>query len=766
MARYLLIDTATDELVSGLAEDTCVLAKKDHACRRKSNVELTSGIQELLRENPGSFDAVITGRGPGSFTGVRIGIATAKGLACGKDVPCYGVSTLDAIAYNVARSGFLGRLCVLEDAMRCEVYPAFYEISGKEAVERLDFQQRVETADSFFSRIEKEADTWTFTGNALVKYREEAHALSGATYLPSSLWVPTSEGLLAAYHNAAEKPTGDPALLLPIYTRFSDAEEHERTRLGLGSLRVEASGVLEELGGIHEQLRPALLSDAEALSALDALVYEKGGHRPYTAEEFSEMLAHTYYSLWVAHDQETLTGYALGRICKDGFELMSIGVLPAYRRRGLAGRLLDRLAYDGGVLGAKRCFLEVSCANAPARHLYEKIGFSQVGLRKKYYLDGSDALVLEAKLPFLEQSCTTQTEKDSREKAPVLEAEQKARAGSFPKGLILAIETSCDETAMSIIDNDGNLLANVVSTQIDFHARFGGVVPEIASRKHTEALVGVFEQTLLEAGCRPSDLDAIAVTQGPGLVGALVVGIAFAKGLSVACGAKLIGVNHLEGHILANMFENPELKPPFVASIVSGGHTLLVHVKAWDAFEVLGSTIDDAVGEAFDKVSKALGLGYPGGPIISRLAEKGNPDAIAFPRAMLHSHDYRFSLSGLKTAVVTYLAKEERAKRAVNVPDVAASFQAAVIDVLVSKIITACKETGVSDFCLGGGVAANPALRNALTEKLTQLGITVTLPALQNCTDNAAMIALVALRKAHKGDYADLRMDAKPQLSL
>lgn len=766
MARYLLIDTATDELVSGLAEGSSVLAKKDHACRRKSNVELTSCIEELLRTNPGSYDAVIAGRGPGSFTGVRIGIATAKGLSCGKGVPCYGVSTLDAIAYNVARSGFLGRLCVLEDAMRREVYPAFYEISGKEAVRRLDFQQRVETADAFFSRIKKEADTWTFTGNALAKYCEEVHAFSGATQLPSCLWVPTSEGLLAAYLNASEKPTGDPALLLPIYTRFSDAEEHERTRLGLGSLRVEASGVLEELGGIHEQLRPALLSDAEALSALDALAYEASGHRPYTAKEFSEMLSHNYYSLWVAHDQETLTGYALGCICEDGFEVMSIGVLPAYRRRGLASRLLKRLAYDGGVLGAKHCFLEVSHTNAAAKSLYEKFGFSQVGLRKKYYIDGSDALVLEAKLPFLEPFHMPQAEEEAAEKAHLCKAQQEAGAGSSRRGLILAIETSCDETAMSIIDNEGSLFANVVSTQIDFHARFGGVVPEIASRKHTEALVGVFEQTLFEAGCTPDDLDAVAVTQGPGLVGALVVGIAFAKGLSVACGTKLIGVNHLEGHILANMFENPELKPPFVASIVSGGHTLLVHVKAWDNYEVLGSTIDDAVGEAFDKVSKALGLGYPGGPIISRLAEKGNPDAIAFPRAMLHSHDYRFSLSGLKTAVVTYLAKEESAKRAVNVSDVAASFQAAVIDVLVSKIMSACKETGVSDFCLGGGVAANPALRNALTKKLTQLGITVTLPALQNCTDNAAMIALVALRKAHKGDYADLTMDAKPQLSL
>jgi N6-L-threonylcarbamoyladenine synthase len=285
--------------------------------------------------------------------------------------------------------------------------------------------------------------------------------------------------------------------------------------------------------------------------------------------------------------------------------------------------------------------------------------------------------------------------------------------------------------------------------------------------------VAVFEEALDRAaakiGCGhlvATDLAAIAVTQGPGLVGALVVGIAFAKGLAASAGCELIGVNHLEGHLFANLFETPDLEPPFVASLVSGGHTMLVLVKDWGDYEVLGSTIDDAVGEAFDKVAKALGLGYPGGPVISRLAEQGDPKAIAFPRAMLHSHDYRFSLSGLKTAVITYLEHERAAGRPINVPDVCAAFQAAVIDVQVSKAVTACVENDVSDFCVGGGVAANPALRAAYKKELGKRGVRVTVPPLSACTDNAAMIALVGKWMYDRGMTSGFDMDATAHMPL
>ena len=254
----------------------------------------------------------------------------------------------------------------------------------------------------------------------------------------------------------------------------------------------------------------------------------------------------------------------------------------------------------------------------------------------------------------------------------------------------------------------------------------------------------------------------MGVTAGPGLVGALVVGVAFAKGLAWAAKLKLIAVNHLEGHMLANLYETNDLKPPFIASLVSGGNTLLVHVKAWGSYEILGATIDDAVGEAFDKVSKALGLGYPGGPIISKLAAKGNKRAIHFPRAMMHSGDYSFSLSGLKTAVITYIEGENKAGRPIKLDDLCASFEAAVIDVQVAKAWTAIEQTGVKDFCVGGGVAANKELRDEYIDLFTKRGIRVTVPPMVVCGDNGAMIALVALRNYHAKLFSDFTLDAHP----
>jgi N6-L-threonylcarbamoyladenine synthase len=336
---------------------------------------------------------------------------------------------------------------------------------------------------------------------------------------------------------------------------------------------------------------------------------------------------------------------------------------------------------------------------------------------------------------------------------------------------ILAVETSCDETAAAVIDGEGRLLSDTVASQVDFHARFGGVVPEIASRKHTEAIVGVVDAALDEAGLRSwQELDALAVTYAPGLIGALVVGVAFAKGLSWATGLPLIRVNHLEGHIYANRMgpetATQQLSPPFVTALLSGGHTMLVQVSDWGEYRILGQTLDDAVGEAFDKIAKALGLGYPGGPVISRLAEQGNPQAFDFPRALLHSHDYRFSLSGLKTAVITFIKKEQEAGREPDLPDIAASFQQAVIDVQVAKALAALEETGCTTFCIGGGVAANRALRIAYEKAMTTRGIRVVFPPHDACTDNAAMIARVALDRFRRGSFMGLDDDAFAQTDL
>ena len=347
------------------------------------------------------------------------------------------------------------------------------------------------------------------------------------------------------------------------------------------------------------------------------------------------------------------------------------------------------------------------------------------------------------------------------------------QAGGTRYPLILAIESSCDETAAAIVDGEGNLVSDVVASQIDFHSRFGGVVPEIASRKHIEAICGVCDECF-EAAAKVlgvpqltwHDLDAVGVTYAPGLLGALVVGVAFAKGAAWAADKPLIGVHHLEGHLYANRIGAPDLEPPMVASLVSGGNTLLVHVKDWGDYETLGATIDDAVGEAFDKVAKALGLGYPGGPVISRAAAQGDPDAIPFPRAMLHSGDLRFSLSGLKTAVVTYINNERAAGRELNIPDIAASFQQAVVDVQVAKAKKALQLTGARTFCLGGGVAANPVLRASYEQLCAKMRVRLIMSPLSACGDNAGMIALVALDRYRQGKFMPLDADAQAHADL
>ena len=311
--------------------------------------------------------------------------------------------------------------------------------------------------------------------------------------------------------------------------------------------------------------------------------------------------------------------------------------------------------------------------------------------------------------------------------------------------LILGIESSCDETAAAVLAGT-DILSNVVASQTPWHARFGGVVPEIAARKHIEMITDVVDEALTQADTPLDSIDAIAVTTKPGLVGALVVGLAFAKGLSFATDIPLYGVNHLEGHMVANKLAQPELEPPFVSLIVSGGNTLLVYCEQSGVYRTLGETLDDAVGEAFDKIAKVLDLGYPGGPILSKLAREGDPSAIEFPRAMMHTKDYRFSLSGLKTAVITYIREQQKQHEMqghgeLNIPDIAASFQQAVIDVQVHKAVRAVQETGAKWFCLGGGVAANTVLREALTEAMESIDVRVSVPPLDLCGDNAAMIA-------------------------
>ena len=614
--RALALDTASTQTVLALADldeisgEATLLASCQVDAPRQANQVLLARAALLLEEAglvTGDVDAVAVGRGPGSFTGVRIGVATAKGIACGLGVALYGVSTLDSVAWRAWRAGVRGRLGVVADAMRKEVYPVRYELDDA-GVTRLE-PDRVAKPAQVAQAWAGEEDDITLTGDGLLKYAEFFEGASFA-FAPEELWLPDGQSLVSAFAQAfatGKAGSGDAAALVPVYTRLSDAEENEQARL------------------------------AKMTDPRDA------------------------------------------------------------QKRERLQREIER------------------------------------------------------------------TDRAMRVSRPKSEGATEGVA-TYEPPFILAIESSCDETAAAVIDGGRDVLADCIASQIDFHKRFGGVVPEIASRKHTEAIVPTVMYTMEQAGLGFGDLSAVACTIGPGLVGALVVGVAFAKGLCFATGLPFIGVNHLEGHLYANRYVDPTIEPPFVALLVSGGHTMLVHVRGWGDYEVLGSTLDDAVGEAFDKVAKALELGYPGGPVLSRYAKDGDAKAIAFPRAMMHSGDLRFSLSGLKTAVITYINEQNKAGMSIDIPDLAASFTAAVVDVLVAKSLDACKQTGSRVLCIGGGVAANPDLREALAASLGKRGIRVIMPELSDCADNASMIASVGLDLFEAGERTGL--DADPQAHM
>ncbi len=331
---------------------------------------------------------------------------------------------------------------------------------------------------------------------------------------------------------------------------------------------------------------------------------------------------------------------------------------------------------------------------------------------------------------------------------------------------ILAIESSCDETAAAVVRNGRDVLSNVISSQIDLHTLYGGVVPELASRKHIENINPVITQALLDAGVTLAEIDAVGVTYGPGLVGALLVGVAEAKAIAYARKLPLIGVHHIEGHVCANLIEHPELEPPFLCLIVSGGHTHLAMMEDYGLFRILGRTRDDAAGEAFDKVARAIGLGYPGGPKIERAAEKGNPSAIEFPRGKVDGSPYDFSFSGMKSAVLNYLNHAAMTGETVSQEDVAASFQQAVVDVLVERAVQAAEEFGQDKLVLAGGVAANGALRRALSSACENRGIRFYHPSPVLCTDNAAMIGAAAYYHLIRGERSGWDLNAVPNLPL
>lgn len=806
------------------------VASQETEAFRASNVKLLPEIDALLADTGASRDdvaCVVCGRGPGSFTGVRICMASAKGIAIGLNVSLFGVSTADAQAWQQWDLGVRGSVVVVGDAMRKEVYPVRYMLTDG-GVERLntDFVMKAAKLPTWLGDAYSQESAPLITGDGLKKY---ADLCEGCGTLAQDYRYPTGKGLLLAAQalwrlgdvDFSDSLTGDPCVLLPVYTRLSDAEEAERLRFAkqtdtqMSPDKVEAhtsdkaeahtsdkaetetstdqagtqpstnsaaSVALEEKdlasgvqGGSVIRYQPLDAAWVADVAALEAQVM---GSDAWNASQVLDELPRADRSWWAAFEMidsskrtvdsanAKLIGYAGGWIVDGQVQVLKVATDPEYRRRGIAQELLAHLSRDARDLGATEMTLEVRITNTGAHAFYERLDLKRIGVRPHYYSDREDAVIYTGPLPLAEHDVAGME----------LHINDAAKAESTLKiqgGLILAIETSCDETAAALIDEAGTIVSDVVASQIDFHSRFGGVVPEIASRKHIEAIGGVVQECLDQVRIRAGRMDltwhdiaAVSVTYAPGLVGALVVGLAFAKGLAWALDKPLIGVNHLEGHLYANKLACPDIKPPMVVSLVSGGHTMLVHVKDWGQYETMGTTLDDAVGEAFDKVAKAMGLGYPGGPLISKLAETGNPKAIHFPRALMHSGDLQFSLSGLKTSVMTYLQKEQQAGRAINQHDVAASFQAAVIDVQVSKAKTALEETGAKEFCLGGGVAANPELRHAYESMCAEMGVRLTMPPLSACTDNAAMIALVALDRYKAGKFFGLDCDVAAHASL
>lgn len=331
---------------------------------------------------------------------------------------------------------------------------------------------------------------------------------------------------------------------------------------------------------------------------------------------------------------------------------------------------------------------------------------------------------------------------------------------------ILGIETSCDETSAAVVIDGRNVLSNIISSQIDLHSEYGGVVPEIASRRHVELILPVIDSALDKAGTDLNDIDGIAVTHGPGLVGALLVGVSAAKAIAAALNKPLISVHHIEGHIAANYIAHTDLEPPFVCLVVSGGHSHIVLVKDYLSFEILGRTRDDAAGEAFDKIARVLGLGYPGGPAIDKWAKDGDPRAVHFPRVKFQDNPYDFSFSGLKTAVINHINHLNQKGEDIPVADICASFQQAVIDVLVDYTISAAKEHKIEKICLAGGVASNSLLRETMSQKANENGMISLYPPPVLCTDNAAMIAASGYFSFLAGEFADYTLNAIPSLRI
>ena len=508
-------------------------------------------------------------------------------------------------------------------------------------------------------------------------------------------------------------------------------------------------------------------ADAEGASALEAACFEGAGHKAWTPGMFLSELGEDVAaprSWWVAHDDGKLLGLAGGMVVDGDVQILDVAVDPAHRREGIARKLLSHVSYDAQMLGCTTASLEVEDGNEGAIALYNALGFTEAGRRRGYYGAGKDAIVMTAPLPLVLPVDNASPEPTAAEQRvwplPAPGRSEGERAEIERRRLVLAIESSCDETAVAIIDADGNMLANQVSTQIDFHARFGGVVPEIASRKHVEAVSGLAREALERAGLSREEVDGVAVTYAPGLIGAVLVGVNFAKGAALALDRPLIPVHHVRGHIAANYLTHPDLEPPFVCLCVSGGTTAIVDVRSYTEMEVLGGTRDDAAGECFDKVARVLGIGYPGGAPMDRLADGGDDAKYELPRAHVQGAELDMSFSGLKTACLNLIHNAQQKGDALDLPSFAASFGRAVSESLVPRAMEASRRKGYGRLAVAGGVAANRRIRADLEAACRQSGDRLFLPELKYCGDNAAMIGCQGYYEFLAGRTAGLDLNA------
>ena len=750
----LAFDTSNEKVVIGVAEFDKELAYANLIdevivdSKRASNQKLLPEIDAMFKRN--NLDkcdifAVGVGRGPGSFTGVRIALATAKGICSALNVPLLGISTLDAIAENARLQGFTGELLVVADAMRGEVYPVSYYV-GAENFERKN-ADKVVKPDVFLAELKSFSDVFV-AGDGLVKFRDKF--AEKFDLLDENYWYPTGRSLLSLMGENIDKVQA-PSLVLPVYTRLSDAEENELSKIKTNTTKNLVTGVQGNKSCAN--ISPCELRDCERMSELEEINF--AGDAWSENSLVSDIKEETRIWLKATLNGE-LVGYVGASYSGDVADILKICVDSEFRRKGIARELLNSAFEQLRNLGVSRVMLEVRSSNKNAIAFYESVGFERVCARQNFY-GTEDGISYSFDIStfvagnFFENAYGCHGLKNAH--SPV----------------IFAIESSCDETAAAIVDGNDEVVSSVVSSSAKFHARFGGVVPEIASRKHIEVISQVAEVTLDQAGISNyKKIDVIAVTSHPGLVGSLVVGVAFAKGVAWGADKPLIFVDHLEGHLFANKLGNSEIKFPAVASLISGGNTILVKVSTWGKYEVLGGTIDDAVGEAFDKVAREMNLPYPGGPEISALAKDGDASQIELPRPLLHSHDLRMSLSGLKTAVILEIErlKKENEKTGEglvltrqNMCDVCASFEQSICDVQVAKAEDAIKQTGAKTFCFGGGVAANSRLRESYDKMCKRLNVEFRVAPKDVCGDNAEMIGLAAQFQFANNNFTDLDGD-------